>query len=335
MIKKSTFVNLLLLLVTLSAVIICCDIVLRWYFKIPSRYLNKIVYFDNSLVPAKRLKSNADVWLEGAFKEFKFHVTTSEEGFRRTTPYALNDHSNLDVILLGDSQTFGVGVDDGQTISSFLSTDLKVPILNASCPGYNNIEQYLLIKSLLKKYHPKHLILNFFPGNDPYENFVNRKMLSNPVNREDLPLNETKKKQNLSLASVKSFLKKNSSIFNLLIRLRQIEWLNALLYRYELVNASKPNELVVFERNDSEQKQKYWKAWVSKYRLNLADFDLLAPNKHTLAFCYEQGIRCVDLTPALRNAYHTDQEIYWKIDNHLASNGNYVIATMLRSYLKH
>lgn len=367
--KSRKLAFLILTLFTISVLLVIADITLQWSLKIPSRFLKEVIRFEPSLAPPKRLVPNKNLFLIGALKEFAFHVTTNSEGFRRTTPYQLNDGTNPSIVLLGDSQTFGVGVDDHETIASFLSAKLGKPVLNTGCPGYNNIEQLLLTNSILKRYQPDFFILLFFPGNDPYENFTNRNSF---LKAEQAIYKKQPKRFHFSLGNIKSYLIRHSAIYYLSTLMRSIEPINDLLYKFKLVEPGMPKELHVYMKNpegnlktqfweitdkvllkirhrinqsnsqliivmvpDKYQiDETYWQQWTKKYKIQSELVDLLAPNQHLKQFCEGSNISFLDLTAKFQFEHKRGAKIYWKLDHHLRERGNQIIAESIVDYLQ-
>lgn len=367
---KSGTAFFILTLCSTIVLLVLTDIGLQRFLKVPSRYLKKVIQFDSRLSPAKRMLPNLDITLVGAFNEFKFRVTTNNEGFRRSTPYEINDKIQPSMILLGDSQTFGVGVDDDQTIASHLSRISGKPVLNTGCSGYNNIEEFLLTKTLLKKYKPDYFILLFFPGNDPYENFTNRSLLySSTQTSENEPLK--KKKGSIApIAGLKSYLVRHSALYYLSTFLRRIGPVNELLFRAKLVNQSMPNEILIYSNASTKKNEfwkitdevllelretieisgskllitmipdkfqvnpSYWKQWREKYKIQATDFNRFAPNEHLKKFCETNHIEFLDLTPIFQLRNLEGLKLYWRLDHHLREQGNQIIAESLHDYLK-
>src|SRR3989338_3905595 len=82
--KKNRLAQFILTLCATLILLVIADLTLQWFLKVPSRYLKRVIRFEFSLSPAKRMFPNLNVTLVGAFNEFKFHVTTNDEGFRRS-----------------------------------------------------------------------------------------------------------------------------------------------------------------------------------------------------------------------------------------------------------
>jgi len=364
--KQSLFINVLLMGGTLIISLLGIEIFCYAYLKIPA-HMPPLVYFDPSQKPSKRLMRNATIEAFGAYREFRYQISTNDLGFRNTYPFtSKGDAENYSVVFLGDSQTFGVGVDDQDTFTSLFARNLNLSVLNAACPGYNTIEELLTYTHRIKPfYKPEHIVLFFFAGNDAYENHKNHKLF----NKLESP-SSTESSQNPSpprlIDTVKNFLSKRSAIYNLFIRIRQFPQINQLLYHYKLVKATPPSELAIFKRSENQEalahwqiteeviktlKDKvatsgstfwivlipdryqvdatYWQQWVSKYNLDSQDFDLMLPNRHLAEFATKHGIVFVDPTESLRKSHAQGENPFWKIDSHLNPSGHQIIAKLL------
>ena len=100
----------------------------------------------------------------------------------KTTPRFLRDRprdyqkhpQTRRIIMLGDSFTYGVGVNMEETFSAvleelFRKNDRKVEVINGGVPGYSTSQAYRWLKKELIKYEPDVVILNFYI-NDFVEN---------------------------------------------------------------------------------------------------------------------------------------------------------------------
>ncbi len=359
------FLNFCVLIFILGLTLIVSDSVLKWYLKIPyTPEARGIIQWRKDALPGKRLKPNLKTSVSGAFNEYKYTVTTDENGFRNSNQ---DNQGPIAVVFLGDSQTYGVGVNDQETFASHVETLINRPVLNTACPGYNNIEQLELTDEVLKKYRPKYLVLCFFAGNDLFENYSNRFKLQNGAAADvSVPKKES------GITNFKNYISKNSAIYNLLIRLRRFEFMNQLFYKLKLVNLEPPNELIAFLAGDDPEKEKFWRVtdqvlteikqkadqnqtnliivllpdryqvedkywdqWVEKYHLDPAKYDRLAPNRHLLRFCEQMRVPCVDTTEALRGVASNGQAAYWPIDSHLNALGHQTVAQVIAEHLKY
>lgn len=74
-----------------------------------------------------------------------------------------------EILVVGDSQVFGLGVNDDETASAVLARTTGRPVLNAGVPTYGPVEYLAVIDEILAARHPTTvvLILNF--SNDLFE----------------------------------------------------------------------------------------------------------------------------------------------------------------------
>ncbi len=74
-----------------------------------------------------------------------------------------------DVLVVGDSQVFGLGVEHDETFSAQLATLRKVNVLNAGVPTYGPAEYTALVERLVAERKPKHVIYVMNVSNDLFE----------------------------------------------------------------------------------------------------------------------------------------------------------------------
>jgi lysophospholipase L1-like esterase len=95
---------------------------------------------------------------------FTQKVTTNGDGFRFTG----NLNNQNKIMVLGDSVTFGVGVDDGESypdqLQRLLGQDYQV--LNYGVGAWGFAEYYLTYKRYAPRIRPRLIILGVFPAND-------------------------------------------------------------------------------------------------------------------------------------------------------------------------
>ena len=87
---------------------------------------------------------------------FDTKIYTNTAGFRDQDPSALAPKDA--VVLIGDSFTFGYGVDYQQSFPYFLSEDLKIPTINMGVPGYGSGSTYELFSKHQKTLRPKAVV---------------------------------------------------------------------------------------------------------------------------------------------------------------------------------
>jgi hypothetical protein len=94
------------------------------------------------------------------------HVRINADGYRGADlPPAGKD----DVLVVGDSQVFGLGVEEDQTFSTKLAGALHRTVINAGVPTYGPGEYRAVIAEMLAKRHPRTVVLTLNLVNDLFE----------------------------------------------------------------------------------------------------------------------------------------------------------------------
>lgn len=99
-----------------------------------------------------------------------YRVEINEAGFRDPERHLEAAPGVRRIALLGDSVSWGWGVDNGERFSDLLERDLgpDVEVLNFAVPGYGTDQQYWLFEEEVLSYHPD-LVLVCFVLNDVFE----------------------------------------------------------------------------------------------------------------------------------------------------------------------
>ncbi len=74
-----------------------------------------------------------------------------------------------EIVVIGDSQVFGLGVDEDQTASAVLAATLGRPVRNAGVPTYGPTEYLAVLEETLAARHPSAVVLVLNFSNDPFE----------------------------------------------------------------------------------------------------------------------------------------------------------------------
>jgi len=110
--------------------------------------------------------------MPGASEEVAFggnpvtHVRINREGYRGGELPAPGDD---DVLVVGDSQVFGLGVEEDQTFSAVLAGALGRPVMNGGVPTYGPAEYRAVITEQLARRHPKTVVVAINLVNDLFE----------------------------------------------------------------------------------------------------------------------------------------------------------------------
>jgi hypothetical protein len=103
--------------------------------------------------------------------QWRFVYTTSEYGFRAPTMAVSNHYDLPNVVVLGDSYSFGNGVDDGEEYPAVLAALLRgrANVVNLGVPGYGLTQEIRLFYEFGQAYDPAIVVVQF-SENDPDDN---------------------------------------------------------------------------------------------------------------------------------------------------------------------
>jgi len=94
------------------------------------------------------------------------HVRINDDGFRGG---ALPAPGKDDVLVVGDSQVFGLGVEEDETFSARLGLAIGRPVMNGGIPTYGPAEYRAVIAEQLARRHPKTVVVTINLVNDLFE----------------------------------------------------------------------------------------------------------------------------------------------------------------------
>lgn len=101
--------------------------------------------------------------------DFDVSYTIDPSGFRFDPAQPKEKRGRL-IAVVGDSFTFGLGVNDDQTFVSLLNQKGTNTYLNLAIPGYSNDQEALLIEDEMPTRHPDEVLLVAYVGNDLIDN---------------------------------------------------------------------------------------------------------------------------------------------------------------------
>ncbi|NLH72998.1 MAG: hypothetical protein GX456_08090 [Verrucomicrobia bacterium] len=111
----------------------------------------------------------------GSHRTFDFTVryTINEAGLRADSPLPSDRRGRLFAVV-GDSFTFGLGVNDDETFVHLLNRRFRseVTFVNFSVPGYSTDQETLLIERDVLKWSPDVLLLGVYVANDLFDNLL-------------------------------------------------------------------------------------------------------------------------------------------------------------------
>jgi hypothetical protein len=106
--------------------------------------------------------------------KYKFHYTVNEHGYRGE-PVELSSHPGKpNIVTLGDSYTFGMGVNDGEEYPRRLAAELggRYNVVNLGNPGWGLTQEMRRYFDFGSLFHPEIVVLQYC-SNDPEDNFNN------------------------------------------------------------------------------------------------------------------------------------------------------------------
>ena len=94
-------------------------------------------------------------------------ITTTPLGMRGSREYPEKKETEYRILMIGDSFTYGFGVNDDQTFAALVEKDLRadrlsVEVMNAGAPGKGTDYELKCFQTVGRKFHPDLTVLGFF-----------------------------------------------------------------------------------------------------------------------------------------------------------------------------
>ena len=170
--KKKYILNIFVLIITILILLLVFEVSLRIFY--PQFVLKKShieasipIYKNGENIPWE-LKPLSEAKHSNIFEEYNTSIKINNFGLRDNKFNARLDKNTKRILLLGDSFTFGFGVEQEETYGSILENLLNknYTILNAGVGGYSLDMEYIYLKEKGLKFNPDIVIVGFFIGND-------------------------------------------------------------------------------------------------------------------------------------------------------------------------
>ena len=111
-------------------------------------------FYEHHSIRGWTTKKNIKIFVEG------HSYTTNNIGERSTVNYK-KDETKYEVLVLGDSMTFGEGISDEFVWTNIVKKNKNVNIINLAVPGYGIDQMYLVLTETIEIYKPDLVILAF------------------------------------------------------------------------------------------------------------------------------------------------------------------------------
>jgi hypothetical protein len=152
-----------------------CELAVRWYPRAfgfhppPEHYMPHVFTRDEAITWT--LRPGAQSRHEHLAGDFDVTVTIDERGFR-ANPY---DESRPNLLILGDSYTFGFGVEDAETFPRQLAVQMPGwNVLNAGYTGGMSLDtQFVWLRRHHDRFRPAVVLFQVFAANDFLEMAAN------------------------------------------------------------------------------------------------------------------------------------------------------------------
>lgn len=357
---KSFLQNVSLFMISSLVILIICEIIVRVF-------MDQTAYTVSSY-PEKMFDSKSKTLLRANFKgqfapgEYSASIKINSLGLRDSE--LKKEDSEVKILGLGDSFTFGHGVESQESFLKLLekklikTQDNHIKVLNAGIPGTGPDKYVNVYNHLEKKYHPDHVLFCLFIGND----LTDLNITSKSKNKSK----PTKKADN-SGSSIKTFLRKNIHLYSFIVdRAKTIPAVRKFLVKSgiahglignyiidilkpRLTNEYKDRWATLFDIiKETKNKNKNFtviliptREQVYPLRLNKAikqlgyaadEIDIYFPNKKINDYCDSLEIDCIDLMPKFI-AKAKKENLYFEIDPHFNKYGHKLASQIIFNQL--
>jgi len=173
--RKEVVKSVGLLIVVMLLFLTVLEVTFRLAY--PQSTLNQLVkssprIYESSDYLPWGLKPNTNDMHHGLFNEFSVNVSINSQGLRNAELQPKQEDTYR-ILVIGDSFTFGYGVENNETYPYLLQQKLdeasnkKIEVINAGyASGYGTETFYAYLKKEGLKLEPDMILIGFLPGND-------------------------------------------------------------------------------------------------------------------------------------------------------------------------
>lgn len=167
--------NIVLSLFTFASLFAAAEICARVWYHPPN--LGTVIRFDPNLGWA--LIPNSYLHSVDHRRGLDYTIRTNSHGLREREFALEKKPGTKRILFIGDSVTFGTGVDAGWRFSDFTgrALDENVEVINAGVPGYGNDQELIYYETLAARLHPDVVVLTVTMANDVVNNALDHLFL--------------------------------------------------------------------------------------------------------------------------------------------------------------
>ncbi len=327
---KKNKAQIILLIFTLLTFLILFEGALRFVFplspQIERNYIPRFMFENDQL-----LQYQMTAHFHGIMKteEYTSEISTNNLHLRNREITGKEK-----ILVLGDSFTFGVGVNDNQTYPAVLERALKKEVINAGVMGYGTDQELLYLKERGLALKPDLLVLGFFIGNDLTDNIdVSNFSVINGFLVRDYKKSLKPYTYTFLKDKINSFFEKfNKKEFDDLFEkkdfyqiytgnssLEEKEWKRTLQLLNQIVDLARENNIQIIILNIPPKKF---------FPLDKEAYEHLKKENKLLHFAETKGVRIVDLVEVLGKEKDAEN-FYFKKDGHFSVSGNQAVGKAL------
>jgi lysophospholipase L1-like esterase len=333
MVKKLIKILFLFCFISISTLIflelIARYIVRQPYYAFPEGYFVSNEFYGYELTRNFRGKYSQP--------EFTISINTNNEGLRDVDRSPSKDQ--FKILALGDSFTFGVGVELKDTYLSVLEQmtnnagGIKLSIIKAGIIGYSTYNEKAYLEKKGLNYHPNMVLVQFWwddLGIDHITFLAETGFLTSG--------------KITSNAQLRLFLNRNFRSYALLRRIFTTISKKAL-FTSRVANttesqSSLSNKYAVTLKEFKEIEERCGKNHISCWFLLIPPKEFVYNNdvlqSQWKSFCdllSKNNIQYLDCLPVLKEALSKGESVFFKVDSHLNRNGHKIIAEEIYKYL--
>jgi lysophospholipase L1-like esterase len=282
-----------------------------------------------------------DGWFSQNNGDFRVHIHINDFGLRNDEPVAAADNR---IWILGDSMSFGWGVERNESYGQILASRLGFPTYNIATPGSSVCGWQALYARMPKQLHPAAIVVGL-----TIENRV--MILDCAANARDTPARGSFDIPSLSLGSIKYSMTQHFALYNFLaVSLKRVSLVEMILIKIGVIN--QPQGLT--RVRDSAEVPKMIETTANEIRrlramtptdrpflvvLFPARFEIRDGNEHfrrvrsgVAAALSRDGISILDLLPEFKAAGF--EATHFVHDGHWNANGHRIAGEAIARWFK-